>query len=153
MMSFEAQIRKARKELAAAPDPRNRPFSFWLTLPPSVNGMYYTARTAARGKAGRRRLAPEAGAWKREARDIAEMEALHAGWKVTRHSKIVVEITAFWPDGERGRDMNNLHKALADALETVIYHDDSMALLRDMDFQVDERRPRVELRIYQMGEG
>jgi Holliday junction resolvase RusA-like endonuclease len=146
------QLKKARKQIAAMPDAKNRPLSFWLTLPPSVNSAYYTERAQEKGKAPRRGLSPDARRWKKEARDIAEMHALEAGWKMTRHSKVVVEITAYWPDDVVRRDMNNLHKLLADALERSIYWDDSMALLRDKDFHVDPRRPRVELMIYQLKE-
>jgi crossover junction endodeoxyribonuclease RusA len=148
--SFAAQIKKAKKDLAAQPDPINKPISFWLTLPPSVNDMYYTEKPDDKGKT-HRRLSADARAWKREASTIAEMEALGKGWKVTRHSKVVVELTAYWAD-TKVQDMNNLHKALADVLEKNIYMNDSMALLRDMNFYVDERNPRVDLKIYQLEE-
>jgi Holliday junction resolvase RusA-like endonuclease len=147
---FKKQMAKMRKTLHEEPDAINKPLAFSLSLPPSVNDMYYTRKATEVGKTPGRGLSDEAGKWKKDANHIAAMEALAKGWKLTRHSKVVVEITAYWPDSKQARDMNNLHKALADALEKAIYWNDSKALLRDMDYTVDVRRPRVELRIYQM---
>ena len=56
-------------------------------------------------------------------------------------------VLAFWPDGRR-RDMNNTHKLLCDALEGAVYLDDKMVLVRDMDFSVDRKRPRLEVCVY-----
>lgn len=145
---FTRQMRKAKAAIKAQPDADNKPFTMWLTLPPSVNGMYYTSQPDEHGKT-HRRLTPAARLWKREAERIIEGEALRAGWKMTWHSKVVVEITTWWPDTRRARDPGNLEKALIDSMKGIIFHDDHMALPRCMDFDIDAIRPRVELKIYQ----
>lgn len=149
---FLPQMKQARKKLEALPDAKNKPLTFWLTLPPSVNKIYATERNPEPGMRPKRRLTAAARAWKKDAEGIVAMEALANGWKCTQHSKVVVEITAFFPDNGRKHDMNNLHKALADVLEGSIYTNDRMALLRDMDFQVTSGKPQVQLKIYQMEE-
>lgn len=149
---FTKQMKKARQQLAEMPDVHNKPIFIWLTLPPSVNKMYATVRSADPGKRPKRRLTTEARAWKTEAESIVFMEARAQHWACTQHSKVVVEVTAYFPDDGRKHDMNNLHKALADALEGSIYANDRMALLRDMDFHVTKGQPKVELKIYQVEE-
>lgn len=37
---------------------------------------------------------------------------------------------------------------LCDALEGALYLDDKMVLVRDMDFSVDRKRPRLEVCVY-----
>ena len=89
-----------------------------LTIPPSVNHCY------------------------------KNFNAHREGWRVPEpEEKIVLEVVAFWPDGRR-RDMNNTHKLLCDALEGAVYLDDKMVLVRDMDFSVDRKRPRLEVCVY-----
>lgn len=51
------------------------------------------------------------------------------------------------PD-DRRRDMNNTHKLLCDALEGALYLDDKMVLVRDMDFAIDRKRPRLEVCVH-----
>jgi crossover junction endodeoxyribonuclease RusA len=93
-------------------------------------------------------LTPLARAWKEEAYYIANALAHREGWRVPEpEEKIVLEVIAFWPDGRR-RDMNNTHKLLCDALEGAVYLDDKMVLVRDMDFSVDRKRPRLEVCVY-----
>ena len=58
---------------------------------------------------------------------------------------------AFWPD-YRIRDMSNMHKLLPDVLQDILYDNDKWVLVRDMDFTVDKGNPRVEVKIYPLGE-
>lgn len=86
--------------------------------------------------------------YKRKKGDIANALAHREGWRIPEpEEKIVLEVVAFWPDGRR-RDMNNTHKLLCDALEGAVYLDDKMVLVRDMDFFVDRKRPRLEVCVY-----
>lgn len=41
--------------------------------------------------------------------------------------------------------MGNLHKLLPDAFENVLYENDRNVLIRDMDFSLDKKRPRIEV--------
>lgn len=43
--------------------------------------------------------------------------------------------------------MNNLHKLLCDALEGVLYENDSAVLCRDMDYGVDTKYPRIQVTV------
>ena len=116
-----------------------------LTIPPSVNHCYKNFNVMGRRN---RVLTPLARAWKEEAYDIANALAHREGWRMPEpEEKIVLEVFAFWPDGRR-RDMNNTHKLLCDALEAALYLDDKMVLVRDMDFSVDRKRPRLEVCVY-----
>lgn len=116
-----------------------------LTIPPSVNHCYKNFNVMGRRN---RVLTPLARAWKEEAYYIANALAHRERWRMPEpEEKIVLEVVAFWPDGRR-RDMNNTHKLLCDALEGALYLDDKMVLVRDMDFSVDRKRPRLEVCVY-----
>ena len=116
-----------------------------LTIPPSVNHCYKNINTAGRQN---RVLTPLAKEWKNEANAEAVVEVYRQRWQMpVADKKIVLEIVAFWPDARR-RDMNNTHKLLCDALEGAVYLDDKMVLVRDMDFSIDRKNPRLELCIY-----
>lgn len=112
--------------------------SFDAPIPPSVNHAYITTRQ------GRRVLTSDAKRWIEQAQLIAQMAKQNHGWRFHDGGKLVMELYAYWPDAKR-RDIHNLHKLIADAFEGVLYRDDKMLLIRDMDFVIDRRRPRVEI--------
>lgn len=115
-----------------------------LPIPPSVNACYVNCRTF--GRRGRM-LTEVAKNWKLQAGYTAKAAAMSAGWKFTPTAeKIVLEIYAYWPD-RRKHDMNNLHKLLCDALEGVLYENDSAVLCRDMDYGVDAKFPRIQVTV------
>lgn len=97
-------------------------------------------------------LSEEARNWKLQVGFIAKAEVRQQGWELPeKNEKIVLELTAFWPDGRR-HDMNNIHKLLCDALEGYFYIDDCKVLVRDMDFAIDRKAPRVECTLYPLDE-
>lgn len=116
-----------------------------LPLPPSVNHAY---RRVWMGRGEKRYLADkltrEAESWMEGAAWRALAAARRAKWECRISDKVVVELTAWWPDARR-RDIHNLHKLLADSFEGVVYSDDRFALLRDMDFGIDRMRPRLDV--------
>lgn len=115
-----------------------------LPIPPSVNACYVNCRTF--GRRGRM-LTEVAKNWKLQAGYTAKAAAMTAGWNFTpAGEKIVLEIYAYWPD-RRKHDMNNLHKLLCDALEGVLYENDSAVLCRDMDYGVDTKYPRIQVTV------
>lgn len=115
-----------------------------LPIPPSVNACYVNCRTF--GRRGRM-LTEVAKNWKLQAGYTAKAVAMTSGWKFTpAGEKIVLEIYAYWPD-RRKHDMNNLHKLLCDALEGVLYENDSAVLCRDMDYGVDTKYPRIQVTV------
>ena len=69
---------------------------------------------------------------------------MRQGWVFTQKEKIIMEVWTYWPDYRR-RDTHNAHKLLADALESILYDDDRYVLMRDMDYNVDKKNPRVEI--------
>lgn len=116
-----------------------------LSLPPSVNHCY---RNVMRNGKISRALSREASDWKKQAGWLALAEAKSKKWNCLPVGvKVVMELYVYWPD-ERKRDMNNLHKLLPDALEGIIFENDQYVLIRDMDFTVDRKHPRVECVIY-----
>ena len=113
-----------------------------LTLPlaPSINHASITTKNY--GKI----WSEESKAWMSAAGAIAKAAAREQGWQYGKNEKLILELWAFWPD-KRRRDIHNLHKIIADAMEGVLYEDDKMVLVRDMDFCVDRGNPRMELRV------
>lgn len=115
-----------------------------LPIPPSINAAYVNNRGAGKG----RMLSKAAENWKFMAGIVAKQKAHKEGFTMAKpEEKIVLELNAFWPDRRR-RDMNNLHKLLCDAFECILYPDDKMVLVRDIDFAIDKKAPRVECEIY-----
>ena len=116
-----------------------------LPIPPSVNHCY--VNTYGRGHKNRR-LTDDAVLWKHDTALLARIAARKSGWLMPKKGeKIVLELVAYWPDGRR-RDMNNCHKLLCDALENVLYIDDKCVLVRDIDYHIDNERPRMEVCVY-----
>jgi crossover junction endodeoxyribonuclease RusA len=96
-----------------------------LELPPSVN---HSHKNALRRNAARRAIAT-------------------ARWRPIAEGKVVVELSYFWPDRRR-RDTHNRIKELMDVLQAAgAFANDCQALARERDFQIDRRRPRVEVAV------
>ena len=113
-----------------------------LPIPPSVNACY--ANRNIKGMRGRI-LTEEGRNWKNLAGWEARVAAKQVGWEITKE-KVVIEVIAYWQDA-RKHDMNNTHKLLADAFEGILYENDKMVLMRDMDFSIDRKKPRLEVTI------
>jgi Holliday junction resolvase RusA-like endonuclease len=70
-------------------------------------------------------------------------------WDHSYNGKVVVELTAYFPNDLKKRDTNNVFKLLMDALEGPIYPNDVNALPRVLDFHtVEEEEPYFILNIY-----
>lgn len=113
-----------------------------LTLPPSINAMYRHSR--GRNGKGYVYMAEDAKAWKTGAQWQVKADCGRQGWKCTRGQKVRLTLFAYWPNKGR-HDMNNLHKALCDALEGIVYDDDRYVLITDKDYAIDRQRPRLEV--------
>lgn len=80
-----------------------------------------------------RALSREASDWKKQAGWLALAEAKFKKWNCLPVGvKVVMELYVYWPD----------------ALEGIIFENDQYVLIRDMDFTVDRKHPRVECVIY-----
>ncbi len=115
-----------------------------LPLPPSVNAMYRYGN-------GRAYKTDAAKAWAQEVGYVARSACKRQNWKCAKGRKVRLTLKAFWPDARR-RDMNNLHKALCDALEHIVYDNDRYVLITDEDYRVDRQRPRIEV-VVEMEDG
>lgn len=113
---------------------------FAVPIVPSVNHCYRNDQYK------RRVLTDAAVRWKEAAQMIAYAAARKQGWRISRGEKLVLAIWVYWPDARR-RDTHNCHKLLADAFNGVLYEDDSTVLIRDMDYSIDRKHPRVEVEL------
>ena len=113
-----------------------------LPIQPRINACY--ANRNIKGMRGRI-LTEEGRNWKHLAGWEARVAAKQVGWEITKE-KVVIEVIAYWQDA-RKHDMNNTHKLLADAFEGILYENDNMVLMRDMDFSIDRKKPRLEVTI------
>jgi Holliday junction resolvase RusA-like endonuclease len=111
---------------------------------PSVNHIYVNMAK------GRKRLSKPAERLKEKWEALAIMWAKDNGWETTKKEKVVIELTAHFPNDNIIRDTNNAFKLLMDALEGIIYDNDHYALPRVMDFKKvkDGERPYFEVNIY-----
>ena len=110
--------------------------TFWLPLPPSVNGAYA-------GK-GRRYKSPKYKAW------LRQCKMLLIGFKTKDAVKI--RYTMFFPD-RRPRDICNYEKLVSDLLvEKKVIPDDNHVQLPEVSLKFggyDKTNPRVEVEIFQ----
>jgi len=59
---------------------------------------------------------------------------------------VIVNIILYFPDNRR-RDWDNWHKLTMDALEGIVYHDDSQIQEAHVIKQIDKDKPRTEISI------
>lgn len=66
-------------------------------------------------------------------------------WETTEKKKVYVDVWIWFPDAIE-RDCHNLDKIILDAFEDAgVYENDSNALVRYQDFDIDLEKPRVEV--------
>jgi Holliday junction resolvase RusA-like endonuclease len=70
-------------------------------------------------------------------------------WLPSKASRYRVDVEAFLPD-ERRRDLDNVAKTILDALNGVLYLDDSQITTLLVATHVDRERPRVEVRVVEL---
>ncbi|WP_304595856.1 RusA family crossover junction endodeoxyribonuclease [Alicyclobacillus sendaiensis] len=117
-----------------------------LPLPPSVNHAY---RTYVHPQTGQRIrvLTSKAQKFRRDAAYLALRWRQETGWTMPQPgTKVVLRLWYFWPSRRR-MDTHNREKVLLDALEGVLYPEDRWVLIQEMDFEVDRKRPRLEIEV------
>jgi crossover junction endodeoxyribonuclease RusA len=121
-----------------------------LELPPSVNHSHKNAlrRNARTGRLYTAQVPTgHTLAWRAAAYHAARRAIATARWRPIAEGKVVVELSYFWPDRRR-RDTHNRIKELMDVLQAAgAFANDCQALARERDFQIDRRRPRVEVAV------
>jgi len=99
---------------------------------------------------GARRFTP---AKQRQYQANVRMHALAARprgpWLPSKHARYRVDVEAYLPD-ERRRDLDNVAKTVLDALNGVLYLDDSQVTVLMVATHVDRERPRVEVRVVEL---
>lgn len=99
---------------------------------------------------GARRFTP---AKQRAYQASVKMHALAARprgpWLPSKHARYRVDVEAYLPD-ERRRDLDNVAKTILDALNGVLYLDDSQVTVLMVATHVDRERPRVEVRVVEL---
>ncbi|ODA10526.1 RusA family crossover junction endodeoxyribonuclease [Paenibacillus polymyxa] len=115
-------------------------------LAPSVNHMYRNAMVRGR----RMRIKTEvAEQWFADTILRAKVWQRENKWS-TATGKVTVRLWFYFPD-KRRRDTHNALKALLDALEDAgMYEDDKMALPQIIDFEIDRKKPRIEIEFEKM---
>lgn len=115
---------------------------------PSVNHIY------TRIAHGRQKLTKPAEDLMKKWETYAMAWANETGWQMTEKEKVVIELTAYFPNDNKKRDVNNVFKLMMDALSGIIYDDDEYALPRVMDFHKVKKgeKPYFELNIYKKSE-
>jgi crossover junction endodeoxyribonuclease RusA len=99
---------------------------------------------------GARRFTP---AKQRQYQANVRMHALAARprgpWLPSKHARYRVDVEAYLPD-ERRRDLDNVAKTILDALNGVLYLDDSQVTVLMVATHVDRERPRVEVHVVEL---
>ena len=107
-----------------------------LPYPPTVNHIYRRAR-------GHLSLTPEALAFRHAVRMIAQVQGVEP-----MSGPVAVFLDVYRP--RRRGDLDNLLKAVLDALQGAAYHDDQQVTEIHANRYDDKRSPRVEVHVVPM---
>ncbi|MGD6876993.1 RusA family crossover junction endodeoxyribonuclease [Bacillus infantis] len=125
--------------------------NFTLPLPTSLNALYinkfgYNPKTKTRIPTGQRILSKEGEKTKQEIIDAATDQLKGQPWsyEYTEENYIYMDTIIYF--NRKGRDDNNIYKLLCDALEKVVYENDSRVLIRTQRILYDTKQPRVEVK-------
>jgi len=128
------------------------PFRLTLTLPlppAGVNHAYMNVvRTAVGGKKySARKLTPAAEFWKENAALYAFTQMKLAKLTPIERKKFSVDMRIWFRDKRSQVDGDGIQKLPLDCLKKVVYSDDKFALPRVLDYDFDEKEPRIEMTI------
>lgn len=122
-----------------------------LSLPPSVNALYtnqayYNRKTKSYVSTGKRILTKKG----RELKNIIAFQAREqmnkVGWDKVDKGFVRMDAVIYF--NRKGRDSDNVYKALQDSLEGIVYENDSQVLGCTKKVLIDRNSPRVEVVIY-----
>lgn len=124
--------------------------SLTLALPPSVNALYinqsyYNPKTRSYVSTGKRILSKEGRALKKTINAQAILQCEEQGWNKEALGDDYVYMDAIVYFNRKGRDSDNIYKALQDSLEGVVYNNDTQVLVRTQKVLIDRENPRVEV--------
>ncbi|MFI2856966.1 RusA family crossover junction endodeoxyribonuclease [Paenibacillus sp. JSM ZJ436] len=121
-----------------------------LPLPVSINDLYinqYTwdAKIKKRVPTGKRILSKEGERVKGLIEEAAKEQIAQQDWdyEYTKNHYIYMDSLIYF--NRKGRDDNNIYKLNNDALEKIVYDNDSRVLTRTQRILYDKTNPRIEL--------
>lgn len=121
-----------------------------LPLPPSVNSLYqnqgrYNPRTRSYQLTGRRILSKEGERLKKEMSKQATEAVKQSNWNIDSigDSFLYMDVVIYF--NRKGRDADNIFKALQDSMQGIIFKNDSQLLPRTQKILFDKENPRVEI--------
>lgn len=121
-----------------------------LPLPTSINRLYinqatWNSKTRTRMLTGKRILSKEGEKTKEQIIQKAKHQMEKSDWSYdyTKENYIYMDTIIYFR--KKGSDDNNIYKLLCDALEKVVYENDSRVLIRTQKILYDSENPRVEV--------
>jgi Holliday junction resolvase RusA-like endonuclease len=126
-----------------------------LPLPLSLNQLYinkysYNPKTKKSEPTGARILSKAGMMSKKLIQKAAKKQMLKQDWdyEKTKETYIYMDTTIYF--NRTNRDDNNIYKLLCDALEKIVYDNDSRVLIRTQRILYTTTEPRVELHIHEV---
>jgi hypothetical protein len=121
-----------------------------LPLPISINKLYinhaiYNPITRKFQRTGKRILSPEGEALKEKIQIEAWKQMKEQDWDYDYTKDHYIYMDAYIYFNRKGRDDNNIYKLNNDALEKIVYDNDSRVLTRTQRILYSPHNPRVEL--------
>lgn len=121
-----------------------------LPLPVSINKLYinqytFNPKTKTRSPSGKRILSADGQKVKKQIQEEALDQLKNQIWdyEYTKDHYIYMDAVIYF--NRQGRDDNNIYKLNNDALEKIVYDNDSRVLTRTQRILYDSENPRVEL--------
>lgn len=121
-----------------------------VPLPISINDLYinqytWNPKTRSRVPTGKRIMSKEGERVKKEIQTEARKQLSQQKWDYDYTKTHYIYMDSYIYFNRTGRDDNNIYKLNNDALEKIIYDNDSRVLTRTQRIQYDPDNPRVEL--------
>lgn len=121
-----------------------------LSLPPSVNALYqnqsyFDKRSRRYVPTGKRILTKEGRQLKKMIAAQAVKQAKEQGWSKEDIGDNYIYMDTVVYFNRKGRDSDNIYKALQDSLEGIVYANDTQVLVRTQKVLIDREEPRVEV--------
>lgn len=120
-----------------------------LALPPSVNALYqnqaYRDKSGKFVSTGKRILTKQGRELKKVITMQSQQQSREQGWSKDELGDDYIYMDTVIYFNRKGRDSDNIYKALQDSMEGVIYNNDSQVLVRTQRVMIDRENPRVEV--------
>lgn len=130
--------------------PKPTPFRLRITLPlppAGVNHLYFHSmrRNKYGGQFMGKTMKPEASFWKENAALLVKSEMSKGKLQPIHREKFSVDVKIWWASKRSQCDGDGILKLPLDAMNGVVYSSDKFALPRVLDYDYDEKEPRMEM--------